>query len=1327
MRKVWISMGLAAVLVTGLIFLLLRSRTGRESEPDPVSTVVKKAAAVPGRTSPVLPRKAAPTSGANERIDAAPASGSPFLSGRIFHSKDQPVEGARVAVLPYRGEGGFGGFEEVFRARVQGRASSLNEPIGQAVSGPDGAYAVVVDPFPAPGQYQVAVRSAGFYPREEVWLFEGQPGKLDFVLDEGGETIEGVVMDNSGQPISGARVEADRDDDDQPGGGFFRGGGGGGERPADRTLTGESGEFVLSVAPGRYQIAARADGFARESVSGIESGSRDVVVALGPARNIRGRVTDQNGAPVAAAAVAVFRGDERFGGRGGPGGPGDRGGPGGAPASRIRRLLTNPAGSAETDADGQFLVTDLSIESFSLQVERSGFEVGGASGKLPEQGEGPPVAVTLKPGGILTGTVQDESGAPVAGVLVAVSREEEDEEEGRRGRRSRGAGELTAREQGAGDQFSAGRNSAAGEGAAAPNSGETNSGRGRRGRDQSAMAFFRAENMTETDREGRFRFDTIARAVYTLSARSDRHVPKIEESIRVQEQPIDVVVKLDPGLKLTGKVVHSVSGEAVALASVRLGITDSDRRTVKSDAEGKYEVQGLSPGRIREARVAAVGFTSLYESGLEVVAGSPEQTHDFALEPAVVVSGKVLGVDGAPVANAQVRLASVEGEEPNLGGLENGAGNGDDPSERFGSMRRRRESETRGRTNGEGIFTFQNVNAQTSCRIIITHPDYREFRSEPFPVPAGARIDNLVYHLQAGGRIVVLVLQPDSTPGKDIRVNLEREREANTEDAGESDRRRMFQERRNDRVSRTTNREGNASFGGLDGALYTVEVRASTFQPFRQRGVAVVENQIANLTVSLLPENVISGTVTDTAGAPIASARLSATPLAAAAEGEDASGGRRQFQFPGRGGDQGARASSESDGAFRLGSLGAGPYQLRVSAEGFATRSLDSVTVNDPLAVVLERLGAIEGQVLMAETGEPVQRFNVQIRSDGDPRRRTRGGADLAAGGLAAAGLGGAGSSGGGPDGAGGGGLEQRAGFRGGFGGGASGGGGGEGGGGRFGAGGGREGGRRGAGQEVNHPSGVFALRDIDPGTYRVRVEVQGLPPREVSARVLEGATTSVQVLFYEGIVVSGLVTSLQTNEPLANAEVSVVPAPEEETESAPATGLGRGSQLRKTQEKSSAADQESLRGRARRSTRAVVEAVTTGDTGFFNIAGVPPGKYVLVVNHPDFLVTQEPFEILAEGLARQLQIALPPGEDLTGAIVDADGTAAAGVAITARDDAGFQKRTQTDTLGKYLLRGLRTGTHNLMIVSGGRPDRAQVEVKKGENRFDFRRSAPAR
>ncbi len=1318
MRKVWISMGLAAVLVTGLIFVLLRGRSGRESEPDAAPSIVKKAPAAPGRAATGQPRKADSAASGNEKSEAGSVGAVPFLSGRILQSKDQAVEGARVAVVAYRGEGGFGGggFEDIFRARLQGRSASRSEPIGQAVSAPDGAYAVVVDPLPAHGQYQVAVRSPGFYPQEEIWLFEGQPGKLDFLLDGGGETIEGVVTDRSGQPISGARVEAARDEEDDGGGGFFqRGGFGGGERAVDRTLTGESGEFTLSVAPGRYEVVARAEGFARDSVSGVESGSRDVVVALQAARNIHGRVTDQNGAPVAAAAVAVFAGS----GRGGFGGPGDRGGPGGGPPFRARRLIQDPAGTAETDADGRFLVTDLSVESFSLHVERSGFEVGGASGRLPDEGEGPPVEVMLKPGGILTGTVQDEAGAAVAGVLVSVSREDDDEEEGRRGRRSRGVGEQSP-----GGQSTAGQTSSRGEGAAGPNGGPD-----RRGRDRNpATQFFRADGVVETDREGKFRFDTIARAVYTLSARSDRHLPKLQEGIDVKEVPVDLIVKLDPGLKMTGKVVHRASGEPVAMASVRLAINDGDRRTAKSDAQGNYEVQGLSPGRIREARVNALGFSSLYESGLAIAAEPAEQTHDFALEPAAVVSGKVLGVDDAPVANAQVRLASVEGEDPIPGGPENGQRNeGEDPTERFSSMRRRRESEARGRTNGEGIFTLRNVIAQASCRIIITHPDYREFRSDPFYVPAGAQSDNLVYRLQAGGRIVVLVLRSDSTPGNEIRVSLQREREESLENAesgsrGDADRRRAFQARRNDRASRTTNREGKASFGGLDGALYTVEVRARSFQPFRQSGVAVVENQPANFTVNLLPENVLSGTVADTAGSPISGARLFAAPIAAAAEGEEAPGGRRQFQFGGRGGpggEQGGRASSESDGSFRIGSLGAGPYQLRASAEGFADRALDRVEVNEPLAVVLERLGAIEGQVLMAETGEAVQRFSIQLRSDADARRRTRGGTDPAPGELASTAPGGTETGGRGQD--------PRAGFRGGFGGGGFGGGG-EGGGGRFGGGGGRQGGRRGGAQEVNHPSGIFALREIDPGTYRVRVEVQGLPPREVNARVLEGAVTNVQVLFYEGIVVSGMVTSLQTNEPLADAEVSVIPAPEDDAESAPVAGISRRSQLRTTPEKSGAADQESLRGRGRRSTRAVVEPVTTDGTGFFNIAGVPAGKYVLVVNHPDFLVTQEPFEILAEGLARQLQIALPPGEELTGSIVNADGMAAPGVTLMARDDAGFSKRTQTDNLGKYLLRGLRTGTHTLFIItSGGRPDRAQVEVKKGENRFDFRRPAPAR
>src|SRR6185436_9979172 len=87
------------------------------------------------------------------------------------------------------------------------------------------------------------------------------------------------------------------------------------------------------------------------------------------------------GNPVAGALLAAYPGggDDR----GGPGG-GFGGGPGGfrGGGDRIRRFM-DPAGRAETDADGQFTIYDLSLRGYQVEARKGGFEVAVERGTLP--------------------------------------------------------------------------------------------------------------------------------------------------------------------------------------------------------------------------------------------------------------------------------------------------------------------------------------------------------------------------------------------------------------------------------------------------------------------------------------------------------------------------------------------------------------------------------------------------------------------------------------------------------------------------------------------------------------------------------------------------------------------------------------------------------------------------------------------------------------------------------------------------------------------------------------------------------------------------------
>ena len=94
------------------------------------------------------------------------------------------------------------------------------------------------------------------------------------------------------------------------------------------------------------------------------------------------------------------------------------------------------------------------------------------------------------------------------------------------------------------------------------------------------------------------------------------------------------------------------------------------------------------------------------------------------------------------------------------------------------------------------------------------------------------------------------------------------------------------------------------------------------------------------------------------------------------------------------------------------------------------------------------------------------------------------------------------------------------------------------------------------------------------------------------------------------------------------------------------------------------------------------------------------------------------------------MRVDLDRGEELTGSIELADGSAAAGATVAMRDQTGIMKRTQADASGRYRLQGLLPGTYSFSV----RVDRArslpnqqprsapvQLQIEEGENRYDHR------
>lgn len=109
---------------------------------------------------------------------------------------------------------------------------------------------------------------------------------------------------------------------------------------------------------------------------------------------------------------------------------------------------------------------------------------------------------------------------------------------------------------------------------------------------------------------------------------------------------------LGPGASITG-IVRDRDGRAIAGAEV--AAYTSTRHTASSDAGGHYLITGIGhePGRSVWVNVAKHGFGSA-SGTVELRADRTSERLDFALEPGVPVSGRVLDPSGRAVRGAEV-------------------------------------------------------------------------------------------------------------------------------------------------------------------------------------------------------------------------------------------------------------------------------------------------------------------------------------------------------------------------------------------------------------------------------------------------------------------------------------------------------------------------------------------------------------------------------------------------------------------------------------------------------------------------------------------------
>jgi len=632
------------------------------------------------------------------------ARGTMLVRGRVVDKDGRPIAGAEVAPFVRRNGraffdrgngGGRGG--PTFEPGTDFRALFRDRPLTAAAStDADGTFTLAGEAFARGTTVELAVQHEAFAPavaRSDWTADDGGELVLEDVVLQVGVTLTGRVVGPTGAGVAAAEV---RFDDPGQGGRGGRGGpggrfGGGSDRLeglVGSVETDATGSFSFAHIPaGRFRVVATAprhvDGRS-ETLDGADGATVDVgLIELGPGAELSGIVLDSLGQPVAKAEVTASASREAMmnqarnmaesflnggdaggnrGGRGGRGGVQDLMGMFGGNNARV---------SAETDAEGRFVLDRVPQADLRLEVRHPEYVDVDLDPVDPRAQVQVQVTVAERP--TAQGVVVDAAtGTPVENFGLRARRAPGANFGFGGGRGGRGGnnpfGDIAQR-------FAEGNP----EMAARVNEFQATQERQQQWRQQflggSGQMPQRTPDPT-AHAEGRFVVEDIQPGEYLLDVDAPGYV-------RVAAGPFDIqtgaanegfVVQVERGYALEGRVLHVGTKEPVAGARVSLSIPPLDDNggnnianlfggrggrggfggfgggfggqdrldEVRTDGQGRFEMRPLRAGTY-VLRVDAEGFPN-YENPAFALGPSSARS-DIQLDPGARVYGTVLGLE----------------------------------------------------------------------------------------------------------------------------------------------------------------------------------------------------------------------------------------------------------------------------------------------------------------------------------------------------------------------------------------------------------------------------------------------------------------------------------------------------------------------------------------------------------------------------------------------------------------------------------------------------------------------------------------------------------
>ncbi|MDQ3340914.1 MAG: carboxypeptidase regulatory-like domain-containing protein [Myxococcota bacterium] len=340
---------------------------------------------------------------------------------------------------------------------------------------------------------------------------------------------------------------------------------------------------------------------------------------------------------------------------------------------------------------------------------------------------------------------------------------------------------------------------------------------------------------TETDAQGKYSLWVRPGGV-RVTAGADGYANASE----MGDAPGKIDLLLTPESSLTGTVVDAKSGEPIegARVSVQSSGFGWDRESDRSDAQGKFRVHGLTPGRFVAEATTERGYGRTEGSTL-VGLGQHVEGVVVRVHPALKIQGKVM----------------IKGDKPAV--CEDGfAWFRDEENNRWAS----------GRTDPDGTITAEGVvpgtyTVQAGCR------GYAAAKEKFDPIVMKDKdLVGIVWEVEAGATIKGRVLSKRGEPIADVDVN------ARTTGGGLRDQQRW--------VSDESKLDGSYELEGLRAATYLIEPSAkSAVSPREGFKVDAPAGKIVEKDLILDDGGKIEGVVVDEQGKPVEGVKINANSI----------------------------------------------------------------------------------------------------------------------------------------------------------------------------------------------------------------------------------------------------------------------------------------------------------------------------------------------------------------------------------------------------------------------------------------------------------------